>query len=114
MDKNTLRETLDGALTFTAGLTPGAMGAALSVAYEAGLTWMQRFVAFATGIVVSYFAGQAFIAVFTPNPFVAQGFAFSIGLVAYKSVPGFIKSASETIASIPAAIRDKLGLKPKA
>jgi hypothetical protein len=114
MDKQSVRDALDGALTFASGLTPGAIGAALSVAYEHGLTWMQRFVAFATGIVVSYFAGQAFVSVFNPNPFMAQGFAFTVGLVAYKSVPGFIKSASETIASIPAAIRDKLGLKPKA
>jgi len=40
-------------------MVPGAIGAAVSVAVQQGLTWLQRFVQFTVGLVVGHYAGAA-------------------------------------------------------
>jgi hypothetical protein len=114
VDKQTFRDGLDAVLTFAAGLVPGAFGAAIAVAYEKTMTWAERFSAVAIGIIVSYFAGLAFVAVMDPHPFMERGFSFSVGLVAYKATPAFIHAAVEAIKGVPKAILDKVGLGSKA
>lgn len=113
MNKQLISDAINASLTFLSGLVPGALGAIVSLAYEKTLTWTQRFLQLSVGIVVSYFAGGALEATFRPAAFVAQGFAFTVGMIAYRSTPRFIQSAEDTIAGIPEAIRDKIGLSPK-
>ena len=55
----TLRDAAVAAATVAAGLVPSALGAAVSLAYEPGLTWSQRFVQLSVGVCVSYFVGGA-------------------------------------------------------
>ncbi|WCM29186.1 hypothetical protein NDN01_10000 [Sphingomonas sp. QA11] len=114
MDKHTLPELFAAMVTFVAGLTPAALGAAVSLAYERGLTWRDRFIQFAVGVVVSYFAGGvtaviwAFFFKNAIDPFVLQGFQFTFGMIAFKATPQFITAASEAIAGLPSMVRDRL------
>lgn len=109
MDK--LQPVFDAILTFLVGLVPGALGAAVGVAYEKGLTWTDRFVQFSIGVIVSYFAGGV-VAVLWPvgwlgplDPFVLQGVTFSLGMVAFKATPRMASSLIDVLADLPGLIR---------
>nr|WP_317892032.1 hypothetical protein [uncultured Sphingomonas sp.] len=102
-----LLDILDPFLTFLAGLTPGALGAAVSLAHEKGLTWSERCIQFAAGTTVSWFAQRGIGAVYAFDPFVLQGIGFSAGMVAFKSTPRFIASAADVAGSLPALLRDR-------
>lgn len=105
-----LHDLFDSAIAFLIGLTPAALGAAVSLSYEKGLTWAERFTQLAVGTVVSYFAGGFIAAVWpwgTINPFVLQAITFTVGMIAFKATPKFIASCSEAIAGLPAQIRDR-------
>ncbi len=114
MDKHPLPELFAAILTFLAGLTPAALGAAVSLAYEKGLTWRDRFIQFAVGVVVSYFAGGVTAVIWALffkgpiDPFVLQGFQFTFGMIAFKATPQFIASCSDVLAGLPALVRDRL------
>lgn len=110
MDKHDLQMITSSVLAFLAGLTPAALGAGISLLYEKGLTWRDRFARLAVGITVSWFASGMFAALCLflwkakLDAFVLQGVGFVFGMIAYKATPGFITSASTAIAGIPAAI----------
>lgn len=112
MDK-LLHQLLDTFCALLLGLTPAALGAAVSLAYERGLTWGERFIQFAVGIVVSYFATGSVIVIApkigwgTLDPFLVQAIGFVMGMIAFKAAPKFIAGASEAVGSIPAALRDR-------
>ncbi|CAN5774466.1 hypothetical protein BH11PSE6_BH11PSE6_01800 [soil metagenome] len=111
MDKHSLPELFAALITFLAGLTPAAMGAAVSLAYEKGLTWRDRFIQFSVGVVVSYFAG-GLVGALWPwkplDPFVLQGITFTLGMIAFKATPKFISSCSDAIGTLPGELRDRL------
>ncbi|MES2042601.1 MAG: hypothetical protein V4475_01930 [Pseudomonadota bacterium] len=111
MDDKHLPQLFETALTFLAGLTPAALGAAVSLAYEKGLTWRDRFIQFAVGVCVSYFFGGV-IAALWPwkpiNPFVLQGITFTLGMIAFKATPQLISSCSDAIGGLPVLVRDRL------
>ena len=112
MDKN-LHHLLDVVLSFVAGLTPEALGAAVSLAFEKGLTWTERFVQMAVGVIVSFFVGRAVNAIHPLDPFVLQAVSFVTGMIAYKSAPAFIEGAAGAFRALPAALKDWLvGLLP--
>lgn len=102
-----LPELLDTTATFLAGLSPGALGAAVGLAHEKGLTWTERCVQFAAGTTVSWFAQRGVGALWLLDPFVLQGIGFSAGMVAFKSTPRFIASAADVAGGIPALVRDR-------
>lgn len=106
---------LETAWEFAKALAPGAFGAAVAVAFDQTATFARRVVQFAVGIVVSYYVGAAIQEYFSFGPMVNQGISFSVGMVAYQSVPKFTSSAAETAGSIPrdlwAWIKGKLGIK---
>ena len=110
MDKHDLPSIITNGLAFLAGLTPAALGAGISLLYEKGLTWRDRFARLAVGITVSWFASGLFAALCRAlwkvelDAFVLQGVGFVFGMIAYKATPGFITSASTAIAGIPGAI----------
>jgi hypothetical protein len=99
---------LEAFLALLVGLSPSALGAAVSLAYEKGITWTERFVQFAVGTCVSFFAQRAIGATITLNPFMLQAIAFLVGLVAFKATPKFISSCSDAVAGLPVEIRDRI------
>jgi hypothetical protein len=103
-----LQVFLDALLTLLAGLAPGALGAAVGMAWKKGLTWRDRFVQLAVGIVVSWFATRALGAIYPHwDPFVLQAAAFTVGMIAFEATPRFIAAAADAIASIPARLADR-------
>lgn len=105
---------LDVAWEFVKGIAPGAFGAAVAVAFDRSATFARRVVQFAIGIVVSYYVGAALHESFSFGPMVNQGISFTVGMVAYQSVPSFTKSTAETVSAIPrdlwAWVKGKLGI----
>lgn len=107
MTKHDLLAASQALLEFASGLVPGALGAAVATAYERGIPWLQRLTQLAVGIIVSYFGGRVFDALLPhTHEFVRQGVTFSIGLVAYNAVPGFIKSFANTLQKVPGDLWD--------
>lgn len=110
MDKHDLHSIIDSVLAFLAGITPAALGAGISLLYEKGLSWGDRFARLAVGITVSWFASGIFAALcrflwkVELDAFVLQGVGFVFGMIAYKATPGFITSASTAVAGVPGAI----------
>jgi hypothetical protein len=107
MDKQ-LHAIIDPALAFLVGLSPAALGAAVSLAYEKGLTWTERFVQFAVGTCVSFFVSRAIGGMVKLDPFVLQGIGFTVGMIAFKAAPKFISSCSDVVATLPAGLRDAI------
>lgn len=108
MDKHQLREIGEAFLTFLSGLTPAAIGAAVSMVWDTGLTWTKAAMQLAVGIIVSFFAARALGAVWTLNPFVMQGIQFTLGMIAFKATPQFIDGAGEALHGLPSVLRDRL------
>ena len=108
--KDLLHEFGGAMMAFLTGLVPAALGAAVSLAYETGLTWSRSFLQMSVGIVVSYF-GTGVIRVLwpwgQPDPFVIQAVGFVVGMIAFKATPKFIAGLSERVIEIPAAIFDR-------
>lgn len=109
MDK-LLHTLLEAIVTLIAGITPAALGAAVSLFYERGLTWGDRFARLAVGIIVSWFASRL-VAVLCgwwwkvdPDPFFLQGVGFVFGMIAFKATPAFISGATTALGKLPDAI----------
>lgn len=108
--KDILHELGVTLLGFVLGLMPAALGAAVSLAYEPGLTWSRRFTQMSVGIVVSYFATGVIRVLWpwgVPDPFVIQAVSFVLGMIAFKATPKFIAGLSERVTDIPAAFFDR-------
>nr|WP_315384211.1 hypothetical protein [uncultured Sphingomonas sp.] len=98
---------LDAMCAFASGIAPGAIGATVALAWRKGLTWRERFTQLAVGIVVSWFVGRAIGAIWALDPFVLQGIAFTIGMIAFEATPRFIAAAADVAGTIPATLRDR-------
>ena len=86
---------------FLKGIMPGAFGAAVAVAMDRSATLGRRFIQFAVGIIVSYYVGTAIIELTDFGPMVRQGISFTVGMVAYQSVPEFTASTAKTLSDVP-------------
>lgn len=109
MDKLT-HQLIDALISLLIGLTPAALGAGVSLMYEKGLTWGDRFARLAVGVTVSWFTSRAVGALWPwppIDPFVLQGITFTLGMIAYKATPPFISSASTIVAGLPSAIAER-------
>ncbi|KQM88472.1 hypothetical protein ASE67_01565 [Sphingomonas sp. Leaf23] len=98
---------IDTMLALLAGLLPGAMGAAVSLAYEKGLTWSDRFLQFTIGTIVSYFARGVIVALFDLHTFVVDGIVFTAGMIAFRATPRFASAVIDALVSLPALVRDR-------
>ncbi|VXC90777.1 hypothetical protein [Sphingomonas sp. 8AM] len=105
--KHLIHEAALATSAFVAGLIPSALGAAVSLAYEAGLTWRQRFVQLSVGVCVSYFVGGAIHSITDWSAFVLQAIQFVTGMIAYKATPRITHALVERVAEIPAALIDR-------
>ena len=106
--KDVLHDAGTSLLALLAGLVPAALGAAVSLAYETGLTWTQRFVQLAVGTTVSYFATNLIGGMWSFNAYVLQAIGFCAGMVAFKATPKFIAACTEKVADVPAAVFDRI------
>lgn len=112
MDKF-LHEVADTVLAFVISLLPSALGATVSMMVDDGITWGKMLARLWVGIVMSYFMSRALDATLALHPFVTQAISFLIGMVAYKSAPGFIAGCATVLGEAPAQIRDRIvGLLP--
>jgi hypothetical protein len=91
-----------------AALAPAAFGSTVAVLVKRGLTWTERFLQIAIGIVVSWHAQLAAIAIFAPDPFLSQAIGFTAGLLAYDALPRFRERAIALVVEIPDLIRERL------
>lgn len=107
MDK-LIHDVLEAVLAFLASLVPSALGSVVSLVYEPGLTWTQRFARLWIGVTVSYFAQRAAGAVFDLHPYVLQAIAFVLGMIAYRAAPAFTAAAVAVVGELPALLRDRL------
>ena len=103
-----LLDILDTLLALLAGLVPGAMGAAVSLAYEKGLSWTEKFTQFTVGTVVSYFARGAIVGLFDLHTFVVDGIVFTAGMIAFRATPRFASAVIDALVSVPGLIRDRI------
>ncbi len=92
---------------FIAGLIPSALGAAVSLAYEPGLTWRQRFVQLSVGVCVSYFVGGAIHSITDWSAFVLQAIQFVTGMIAYKATPRVTHALVDRLADVPGVLLDR-------
>lgn len=104
----TLRDAALTATTFAAGLVPSALGAAVSLAYEPGLTWSQRFVQLSVGVCVSYFVGGAVHGLTDWSAFVLQAIQFVTGMIAYRATPRVTQALVERLVALPGALLDRV------
>lgn len=98
----------DALWALLAALVPGAIGATVTLAFERGLTWSQRFLQLAVGTIVSFYAARMVGAIWHGiDPLLLEGVKFTIGMIAFKATPRFIASAVDVVAGLPPLIRDR-------
>ena len=115
MNKQILYDLLDLLRDLLGGLAPGAFGAAVSVATQTGLTWLQRFIQLAVGIIVSYYAGEAASELFGVDGVIKSGISFTFGVGAFEIVKNLRASLGEVAGDAPrdiwATIKARFGAK---
>lgn len=87
-----------------AAITPAALGASVSMAYERGLTWADRFARLLVGIAVSFFTTRVFDALWLDDPLLLQSVSFTTGMIAYRATPQFARSISDIVVTLPGAL----------
>lgn len=102
-----LRTLIPSAAEVVASLTPSLIGSAVAQAWKPALPFRQRFVQWIVGSTVSYYATVGIIAVTGWNGFVAQSIAFAIALIAFDATPRLMRSAADTVATLPARLADR-------
>lgn len=117
MNKQNLLDALAVFKEIAAGLAPGALGATVSIMTQTGLTWAQRFVQLAVGIVVSYYAGEVASNVFGLSDIVKNGVGFTAGIGAFEIVKHLRTSLGALADRLPGDIwetlKSKIGLGSK-
>lgn len=99
--KEHFHETLAGVLIFAKALVPGALGAAVAVAVQTTLTWTQRFVQIAVGIIVSYYAGEAGSALLGAEGVVKNAIGFTAGVGAFETAKALRVSIADVARTAP-------------
>ncbi|MDB5724998.1 MAG: hypothetical protein JWQ16_1752 [Novosphingobium sp.] len=77
----------EAVLTGLAAIAPAAAGSAIGAWLRKGLSWKERTLHFAAGIVVSWYANIAVGVIFSVHPFVAQAIGFTLGYLALDALP---------------------------
>lgn len=101
------RSILETTAEFVGSLTPSLIGSAVAQAWKPGLPWRQRFLQWAVGSTVSYYATLAIVAVTDWNGFVAQSIAFAIALLAFDATPRVSKAVIDALTSLPGRLADR-------
>lgn len=113
MQHHRLAEMIEAAFAIVAGITPAALGATVSLAYERGLSWGDRFGRLLVGIVVSYFTTKVVDAMWLDDPFLLQAVSFTLGMIAYKATPPIAQQLTDMLVALPAMVRAKYLAPPR-
>lgn len=115
--KDYLHDAALGALTLAKALVPGALGAAVAVAVQTSLTWVQRFVQLAVGIVVSYYAGEAAAHLMGAEGATKNAIGFTAGVGAFETAKALRTSIGDVARTAPKQVWEwllaRLGGTPK-
>lgn len=106
-----LHDLLDAVLAFLIALVPGALGAAVSLVYEEGLTWSRRITQMMVGITVSYFARNLAHGLTGWDDYLLQAVGFVVGMTAFKATPALIAGIVERAPLLLVLIDRLLGKK---
>lgn len=106
--KDDIHQLAVSVLAFLVGLTPAALGAAVTLAYEKGLSWTDRFTQFAVGVCVSYFLGGAIGALWALDPFVLQAVRFTLGMIAFRATPRLTSTLIDRVVDGAGALVDRV------
>lgn len=106
--KEYIHEASITVFAFLLGLLPAALGAAVSLVYEPGLSWRQRFVRLCVGVTVSIFTTNSVAAMWPMGLAMAQGIGFVLGMIAFRATPIFISAATDQVAKLPAALFERI------
>ena len=106
-----LHGLLDAVLAFLIALVPGALGAAVSLVYEEGLTWSRRITQMMVGITVSYFARNLAHSLTGWDDYLLQAVGFVVGMTAFKATPALIAGIVERAPLLLVLIDRLLGKK---
>lgn len=106
--KSTIYEVVAPIVPVLQALVPGAFGAAVAVAVQRGLTWLQRFVQLAVGIVVSYYAGEAASSLFGFDGAVKNGVGFVAGVAAFETVKTLRTSIADVAKDAPRQLWERV------
>lgn len=104
--KQVIYDLLAPFMLLAKALVPGAFGAAVAVAVQSGLTWAQRFLQFAVGIVVSYYAGQAAASLLGVDDVVQNAIGFTAGIAAFETVKALRTSIAQVAKDAPKQVWD--------
>lgn len=99
--KESLTELAQTLAVFAKAMLPGAMGAAVAVAVQSGLTWGQRFLQLCVGIVASYYAGEAAFELFGVTGVVKNAVGFTVGVAAFETVKALRVSIADVAKTVP-------------
>lgn len=99
--KEALAEALAQTAVLLKALVPGALGAAVAVAVQNGLTWVQRFIQLAVGIIVSYYAGAAAGVLLGAEEPLQSAIGFVAGLAAFETAKALRVSFAEVAKTAP-------------
>lgn len=99
--KQTIYEAAHATATFGVSILPGALGAAVAVAVQKGLTWLQRFVQLTVGIIVSYFAGEAAAELIGASGVLKNAIGFTAGIAAFETAKALRTSFAEVAQTAP-------------
>lgn len=103
-----LQDAIDAGLTAAGAIAPAAFGSAIAVFMKNGLSWTERAMQLAVGIVVSWYATLAITALCDFNRFVVQAIAFTIGYLALDALPLFKERALALLGDVLDSIRDQI------
>ena len=106
-----LHDLLDAVLAFLIALVPGALGAAVSLVYEEGLTWSRRITQMMVGITVSYFARNLAHSLTGWDDYLLPAVGFVVGMTAFKATPALIAGIVERAPLLLVLIDRLLGKK---
>lgn len=99
----------DWLLTVLIAACPAMLGATVAMLYEKGLTWSDRFVRLAVGVVVNFFVSNVLLAIWPAlAPAAVQAISFVFGLIAFRAVPPFITASADRLAELPGVVLDRI------
>jgi hypothetical protein len=108
LEQHTIQEAVDAAKNLFSALGPAALGSAVAQAYQRGLSWRDRFVQWAVGIIVSYYATLLIREVIGMGDLATQAVGFVLATLAFQATPKFIAGATEAAGALPVDLKDKL------
>lgn len=102
--KESLAELAQTLAVFAKAMLPGALGAAVAVSVQQGLTIAQRALQLVVGIIVSYYAGEAASELLGAVGVIKNAVGFTAGVAAFETVKALRVSFAEVARRAPSQL----------